>query len=124
MYSEYNTLMKNKTCHLVPPQQEENIIDCKWVYKIKRKVDGSLDRYKAQLVAKGFTQRYVIDYDDTFSTVIKSTTIRIVLSMAVSTGCHLRQLDVQNVFLHGNLKEDVYMCQTLGFEDKSMPNYV
>jgi hypothetical protein len=122
MDSEYSALMKNKTWHLVPPQQGGNIIDCKWIYKIKRKDDGSLDRYKARLVAKVFKQRYRVDYEDTFSPVIKSTTIRIVLSVAVSRGWHLRQLNVQNPLLHGNLEEDVYMRQPLGFEDKSMLN--
>jgi hypothetical protein len=75
-------------------------------------------------VAKGFKQRYGIDYEDTFSLVVKPTTIRIILSIAISEGWHLRQLDVQNTFLHGNLEEDVYMMQPPGYENKSMPNYV
>jgi hypothetical protein len=124
MDEEFSSLMKNKTWHLVPPHQGKNIIDCKWVYKIKRKADGSLDRYKARLVANGFKQRYGIDYEDTFSPVIKSTTIRVVLSVAVSKGWHLRQLDVKNAFLHGNLEENVYMQQSPSYEDKNMPNYV
>lgn len=62
MDSEYHAVMKNKTWHLVPPSRGLNVIDCKWVYKIKRKTDGSLDRYKVRLVAKGFKQRYGIDY--------------------------------------------------------------
>jgi hypothetical protein len=66
------------------------LIDCKWVYKVKHKVDGSIDRYKAHLVAKGFKQRYVIDYDDTFSHVVKFATIQLVLSLAVSQGWSLR----------------------------------
>jgi histone deacetylase 1/2 len=98
MDAEYMALMKNKTWNLVPPQKGRNIIDCKWVYKIKRKSDGSLDRYKARLVAKGFKQRYGIDYEDTFSPIIKSTTIRVILSITISRGWSLRQLDVQNVF--------------------------
>jgi hypothetical protein len=61
-----------------------------WVYKIKRKADGSLDRYKARLVANGFKQQYGVNYEDTFSPVIKSTTIHVVLSIAISRGWHLR----------------------------------
>lgn len=124
MNSEYEALMRNKTWHLVPPQRGTNVIGCKWVYKIKRKSDGSLDRYKARLVAKGFKQRYGIDYEDTFSPVIKAATIRVILSLAVSCGWSLRQLDVQNAFLHGLLEEDVYMHQPPGFEDPNQPNYV
>jgi histone deacetylase 1/2 len=74
------------------------VIDCKWVYKIKRRSDGTIDRYKARLVAKGFKQRYDIDYEDTFSLVVKAATIRLVLSLAVSKNWCLRQLDVQNAF--------------------------
>jgi hypothetical protein len=116
--------MKNKTWHLVPPDKVKNVIDCKWVYKVKRKVGGSLDRYKARLVAKGFNQRYGIDYEDTFSPVVKAATINIILSIRVSRGWCLRQLDVQNVFLHGILEEDVYMKQPPGYEDKLMPHHI
>lgn len=122
---KYLALQNNKTRHLVPPHKgRNNIIDCKWVYKIKRKQDWSLDRYKARLVTKGFKQRYGIDYEDTFSPVVKAVTIRIVLSTAVSRGWCLRQLDVQNTFLHGFLEEEVYMKQSPGYEDKSLPGYV
>lgn len=86
MDAEFTALLENKTWHLVPPSHGKNVIDCKWVYKIKRKSNGSLDRYKARLVAKGFKQRYVIDYEDTFSLVVKATTIRSVLSIVVFQG--------------------------------------
>ena len=115
---------KNKTWHLVPPHQGSNVIDCKWVYKVKKKADGSIDRYKACLVAKGFKQRYGIDYEDTFSPVVKAATIRLILSIAVSRGWSLRQLDVQNAFLHGFLEEDIYMRQPPGYQDKNLPHYV
>ncbi|WVZ92938.1 hypothetical protein U9M48_038968 [Paspalum notatum var. saurae] len=109
---EFSALQKNKTWHLVPPQKGIGI-----------KQDGSLDRYKARLVAKGFKQRYGIDYEDTFSPVIKAATIRIVLSIAVSRGWTLRQLDVQNAFLHGFLEEEVYMQQPPGYEDPVHPEH-
>ncbi len=118
MDSEYQALMKNKTWHLVPPKKGLNVIDCKWVYKIKRKPDGSLDRYKARLVGKGFKQRYGIDYEDTFSPVVKVATIRTILSIAISRGWNLNQLDAQNAFLHGVLDEDVYMKQSPGYQQK------
>jgi histone deacetylase 1/2 len=124
MENEVSALHKNKTWHLVPPKPGYNLIDCKWVFKVKRKADGTVDRYKGRLVAKGFKQRYGIDYEDTFSPVVKIATIRLVLSIAVSRGWCLRQLDVQNAFLHGILEEEVYMRQPPGFEDKEKPHYV
>ena len=99
-----------------------NIIDCKWVFKLKQKADGSIDRYKARLVAKGFKQQFGIDYSDTFSPVVKPTTIRLLLSLACSRGWTLRQIDIQNAFLHGFLEEDVYMKQPPAFVDKTHPN--
>jgi hypothetical protein len=81
---EHSVLLHNGMWHLVRSAQATNIIDCKWVFKVKKKVDGSVDHYKAWLVAKGFKQRYVIDYDDTFSPVIKVTTIHLVSSLVVS----------------------------------------
>jgi hypothetical protein len=86
MNDEYQALLKNKTCHLVLLHHARNIVDCKWVYKVKRKQDGSIDRYKSTPGGKGFKQRFCIDYSDTFSTVIKASTIQIVVSLAVSRG--------------------------------------
>jgi histone deacetylase 1/2 len=124
MDTEYAALLNNGTWRLVPAPKGKNIIGCKWVYKVKRKADGTIDRYKARLVAKGYRQRYGIDYEDTFSPVVKAATIRLILSVAVSRGWSLRQLDVQNAFLHGVLEEDVHMRQPPGYEDSQHPTYV
>jgi hypothetical protein len=94
MDHEYNALVKNNIWHLVPPKKGANVIDWKWVYRIKRKADGSIDRYKVRLVGKGFKQWYVIDYEDTFSPVVKVATIQLVLLVAVFKGWSLRQLDM------------------------------
>lgn len=124
MDDEYQALMRNNTWHLVDQHPGQNIVDCKQVYKVKTKADGSVDRYKARLVAKGFKQRYGLDYEDTFSLVVKAATIRLVLSLAVSNHWTIKQLDVQNVFLHGVLEEDVFMRQPLGYTDSWFPNRV
>jgi histone deacetylase 1/2 len=99
------------------------VIDCKWVYRIKKSADGTIDRYKARLVAKGFKQRYDIDYEGTFSPVVKTATIRTFLAISVSRGWNLRQLDFKNVFLHGVLEEEVYMRQPPGFENPESPDF-
>jgi histone deacetylase 1/2 len=124
MSEEFGALMANNTWHLVPPGKKKKLIDCKWVYRIKKHADGTIDRYKARLVAKGFKQRYGIDYEDTFSPVVKAATIRLVLALAVSNGWSLRQLDVKNAFLHGVLEEEVYMKQPPGFVDSRFPHYI
>ena len=84
-------------------------IGCKWVYTIKMGADGSLDQYKARLVALGNQQQYSLDYEETFAPVTKMTTVCIVMAIAVSKGWLLRQMVVKNAFLHGDLQEELYM---------------
>jgi hypothetical protein len=99
-------------------------VGCKWVFKLKRNSDGSISRYKARLVAKGFHQQYGIDFAETFSPVVKPPTVRLILALAVTYNWPLRQLNVQNAFLHGVLKEEVYMMQPTGYVASSFPQHV
>ncbi|GKB99983.1 reverse transcriptase domain-containing protein [Tanacetum coccineum] len=124
MKEEYDALVKNRTWSLVPCASNTNVVDCKWVYWLKRDKNGAITHYKARFVAKCFRQQPGIDFHETFSPVVKSTTIRVVLSLVVTNNWPLRQLDVQNAFLHGNLKERVYIKQPLGFIDPQRPNHV
>lgn len=124
MLDEFNALLRQGTWSLVPSSPHHNTVGCKWVFKIKRRSDGSLERYKARLVAKGFHQQSGLDYFDTFSPVVKPTTIRTVLSIVVSCGWGIRQLDIKNAFLHGYLSEAVLMQQPPGFIDPQRPTHV
>ncbi|KAM1762795.1 hypothetical protein ACFX12_005393 [Malus domestica] len=124
MQEEISALHGQGTWSLVSLPVNKNLVGCKWVFKIKRHSDGSIARHKARLVAKGFSQEPGIDYSDTFSPVVKPTTVRIVLALAAHFHWSLRQLDVKNAFLHGILQEEVYMAQPPGFEDPQNPTLV
>ena len=124
MDAELAALHRNKTWRLVPAPPGVNLIDSRWVFKVKQNPDGSIERFKARLVAKGFKQHHGIDYDDTFSPVVKATTIHVILSLAATQGWHMQQLDVDNAFLHGYLEEEVYMVQPPGFIDRRHPQHV
>ena len=86
----------------------------KWVFTVKQNPKGEVDRYKARLVAKGYSQTYGIDYDETFTPVVKMGNVRTLISCAVNFGWPLHQMDVKNAFLHGDLQE-VYMEIPPGF---------
>jgi hypothetical protein len=121
---EYEALLSNSTWGLVPRPPGANVVINKWIFKHKLKADGSLDRYKARWVLQGFTQRPGVDYNETFSPVVKPTTVRVGLTLTVSRGWPMHQLDVKNAFLHSTLSETVYCSQPTGFVDPAHPQLV
>ena len=94
------------------------MIGCKWTFSVKCRADGSVERYKVRLVAKVFTQTHGIDYHEIFAPVGKINSICVLLSFAISLDLPLHQLDVKNTFLNGDLEDDIFMSQPLGFEKR------
>lgn len=114
MNEEMKALHQNNTWEITNLPKNRKPIGCKWVFKIKYKSSGEVERYKARLVAKGYNQREGIDFEETFSLVAKIVTVRIVISLSLHNSWPLYQLDINNAFLYGDLTEDVYMSLPLG----------
>lgn len=122
--AEYRSLLENNTWELVDLPPGQKAIDCKWVFRVKYDEDGQIERFKGRLVAKGFQQIYGIDYDETFSPVVRFTSIRALLAVAVSRGMYIHQMDVITAFLNGHLDEDIYMKQPEGYVEHGKENMV
>lgn len=124
MQEELSALSKNNTWVLVEAPPDALVVDNRWVFRVKYKPDGSVNRFKARLVAKGFQQTQGLDYFETFSPVIKQPTVRVMLTLAVTHGWDVQQIDVNNAFLNGDLHETVFMHQPPRFVDQSKPTHV
>ena len=124
MKEEMNLMKSNRVWDFVDLSPGRKTIGNKWVLNIKHKADGTIDRYKAQLVAKGYIQQKGIDYEETFSPVVRVTSIRLVLAIMVRMDLELYQIDVKTTFLNGELNEKIYMDQPLGFELKGQERKV
>ena len=118
MSKELEALEANHSWVLTSLPPGKQPIGCKWVYKLKFKSDGTIERYKARLVAKGYNQREGIDYSETFSPMAKLVTVRSFIAIDAAQGWSITQLDVNNVFLHGDLDEEVFMSLPPSFRDK------
>ncbi|KAJ4700915.1 Retrovirus-related Pol polyprotein from transposon TNT 1-94 [Melia azedarach] len=114
---EISALEKNGTWELTKLPHGKSTVGCKWIFTVKYLADGSIDRFKARLVANGFTQTYGVDYQETFAPVAKLNTVRVLISLAVNNDWPLQQLDVKNAFLNGDLTEEVYMTVPPGIEN-------
>jgi len=117
MKSEIEFMKENQVWNLIDPPDGVRTIECKWIYKKKKDIDGNVHIYKARLVAKGFRQVQGVDYDETFSPVAMLKSVRIILAIAAYFDYEIWQMDVKTAFLNGNLTEDVYMMQPEGFVD-------
>ena len=118
MRDEITALEDNNTWSIVPLPPTNVPIGCKWVFKVKYKASGEVERYKARLVAKGYNQKEGLDYTETFSPVAKMVTVRSVVALAASCGWFIFQMDVHNAFLQGDLPEEVYMQIPEGFANQ------
>jgi len=113
--SEMDSITANGTWEVTDRPVGCKPVGCKWVFKKKLRPDGTIEKYKARLVAKGYTQKEGEDFFDTYSPVVRLTTIRVLLSLAASHGLLVHQMDVKTAFLNGELEEEIYMEQPDGF---------
>jgi hypothetical protein len=116
MMEEYNSIMKNNVWEVVPRPEGKSMVTSRWLYKLKHVADGSIEKYKARFVARGFSQVEGVDYDETFASVVRYTPIKAVISIAAEMGWKIHRMDVKTTFLNGLIQEVVYIEQPLGFE--------
>jgi len=119
MDDEISSLLENQTWELKTLPEGQPIVSCRWVFKLKLESDGTIKRYKARLVARGFSQTKGIDYFETFAPLVRYKSVRIILSMVTKHDMELMQFDIKTAFLNSPIEEDIYMQQPEGYEDGS-----
>lgn len=124
MIEEYRSIMKNNVWEIVPRLEDKSVVSYKWIYKIKHAADGSMEKYKDRFVARGFSQKEGIDYDEAFAPVARYTSIRIVISLASIFGWKLHQMDVKTAFLNGKIDQEVFVEQPEAFVLHSRDSHV
>ncbi|CAM8941229.1 unnamed protein product [Rhodiola kirilowii] len=124
MQEELHQFERNKVWRLVPRPEDENVIGTKWVFRNKLDDKGVVVRNKARLVVKGYNQQEGIDYDETFTPVARLEAMRLLIAYSTYHGFILQQMDAKTAFLNRVLKEEVYVSQTPGFEDRAHPDHV
>lgn len=116
--------MKNGTWEVVPLPPGRGTVKCRWVFEIKPGYEGVPELYKERLVAKGFAQKYGVDYNETFAPVVKLPTLRTILALVAANDLKVLQLDVKTAFLYGRLDEEIYMRQPEGYVVEGRENEV
>ena len=116
MQEEYNSLTKNKTWSIVNYNKDQHVLSGKWVFKRKIGPDGKIARYKARFVVRGFEQIHGIDFDETYASVVKAQTYKLIFALQAHYGWHCRQSDVKTAFLYGDVEEDIYLEAPEGYE--------
>ena len=116
MVEEYDSIVKNNAWEIVPRPVGKSVVGSRWIYKVKKVTDGSVEKYKARFVASVFSQIEGIYYDETFAPVASYSSIRSIISLSTQMGWCIHQMDVKIVFLNGVIEEEVYIEQPEGFE--------
>jgi hypothetical protein len=109
MVEEYDSIVKKSAWETVPRPVDKSVVGSRWIYKVKKAIDGSVEKYKARFVAWGFSQIEGIDYDETFAPVTRYSSIRSILARLAQMGWHIHQMDVKTTFLNGIIEEEVYI---------------
>jgi hypothetical protein len=115
MFEEDRSILKNNVWDIVLRPKDKSVVSSKWIYKIKHAADGSVEKFKAIFLAKGFSQKEGIDYDDNFSHVARYTSIRVIIALALVLGWKLHEMDVKTTFLNGKIEHKVFVEQPDGF---------
>jgi hypothetical protein len=116
MIEEYQSIIKNDVWEIVLRPKIKYVVSSKWIYKIKHVVGGSIEKYKERFVDGGFSQKEGIDHEETFSHVVRYTSIRTIISLAAKMKWKLHQMDVKTTFLNDVIEEEVYIEHPQGFE--------
>ena len=124
MTEEYQSIIKNDVWEIVPRLKSKDVVSSKWLYKIKHVADGSTEKYKARFVARGFSQKEGIDYEETFAPIARYTSIKTIIALATKMKWKLHKMDVKTTFLNGVIEEEVYIEQPQWFEVEDRKTHV
>ena len=124
MVEEYASIMKNQVWEFVLRPQGKKVVRTRWIYKVKHVTDESVEKYKARFMAKGFSQKEGIDYEETFAPIARYSSIQTIISLADEMGWRVHQMDIKTAFLHRVIKEEVYIEQPKGFDVENRETHV